>query len=139
MSDFTEALRAKINDLSAQRDDLEEKMANLTVRIDVLLQLIAEEGGNADPVVPKKRGRPKKSKVVDAETDSVLLEASQMEGTDPEIAERLRNRRFEAAPRPMTRLGPGIIAGAGRAKPRGDEAKISDRAISVDDDPKQEQ
>lgn len=135
MTDLADALRAKINDLGAKKDALEEEMGNLDARISVLFQLLKEEDGDTTPAAPKKRGRPRKvaSTPVDPETASVLSEAATMEGTDPEVAARLSARKFEPAPRPVQRLGRGITAGAGKGKPN-EKVSNADHVVSMPDD-----
>lgn len=131
MSDFTTALQEKINDLESQKDALGEQLANVDAKIEVLRQLLEEEGGKL--AVPKRRGRPPGTKKPVPETDPLLLEAAQMEGTDPEVAARLRNRKFQPTARVGRSLGAGITAGAGKGKPKDEAATGADKTISIDD------
>lgn len=138
--DFIEALQEKINDLQMRRDELQEEISNIETRLEVLRDLLTEEDGGAKPVA--KRGRPKgstKSKVVEepkvqshhAASAELLREAAAMGGTDPALAEKLRNR-YRPMPRPDSRNSSGVVVGSKKGNPR--QETQSDSTISIDDD-----
>ncbi len=123
-TDFVVALKSKILSLEGDKDELEEDLANIDARLEVLRELLAEEGCHQlDDVVAKskKRGRKKgsknkktsKRKADPAELDPVQEEASRMKGTDPDLAERMSKRKFVPAPREVQSYGPGVHPGVG--------------------------
>lgn len=136
MTDLATALRDRISALEDEREELEDALNRVTARIGVLEELLVEECGEEGPAkpAPKKRGRPKgsknkpkapakrttKKKEPEVEDDPVLQEAMRMEGTDPEIAERLSKRKFTPVARPDRSYGPGIHPGV--AGPAGADA-----------------
>jgi chromosome segregation ATPase len=139
MTDFIEALEEKIRDLQMRKDELEEEIGSIDTRIDVLRELLVEEEGSSVTSVKKSAGRPRGSKNKKSDTvsepkqsahlpsDDILREASTLGGTDPEVAERLKNR-FRPTPRPHRPLGPGISVGGGKVSPgqTKSDATISD-------------
>ena len=142
MTDFASALNEKILDLQGRRDELEEELASVDARIEVLSGILAEEQGKPVEVSEKKkRGRPAGSKSGSKATpvntpvpadDPVLREALTMEGTDPVVAERLK-KRFNPQRRAPDSRGPGIRAG-NKQDVLGETR--SDKTINVDDNTK---
>ncbi len=133
MSDFTEVLQLKIQELEDEIEEYEDSISRMKAKIETLNELLEEspEPKTTKPLQPvkvstKPRGRPKgsrnKKKVIASKgkTDTsdedgrvVLTEAEQsslggMEGTDPEIARRLSSRKFAPKARPMDSYGPGV-------------------------------
>jgi len=153
MSNLADALREKITLLEDEEEELRDALSRIVAKKEALSDLLAEEEGDAPAsAFPKKRGRPKGSKnkttpkkaapkkapeteeekALREEEEALREEASKMEGTPPEVAERLRNRPFNPAPRPSRDLGPGITAGP-KKDVLGSSIK-SDRTISIEDD-----
>ena len=142
MSEFIDVLQRKLELLEVERDDLADRISILTAKVVTIQELLDEEAGS--PTV-KKRGRPrggknkqKKGSASTAPRDnrvdlSELAEAAAMEGTDPEIAERLSSRTLAPSPRMQESYGPGVHPGEG-GKRRGDQAVQSDATISIEDD-----
>ena len=137
-TDFIDALNAKIIGLEGDKDELEEKLDNIEARLEILKELLAEEGGKSPP---KKRGRPQGSKnkktpkrqsSVDT-SDPVHVEASRMEGTPADIAERLSKRKFTPAPRQVTSYGPGVHPGVG-GPALSEHPVVSEHSPGVGDD-----
>lgn len=121
-TDFIAALKAKILSLEGDKDELEEDLANVEVRLEVLQELLTEEGDHQleDVIVKSKKKRRKKDsknkkiskrKVIPIESDPIQEEASRMKGTDPEIAERLSKKKFVPVARQVESYGPGIHPG----------------------------
>lgn len=139
-TDFIAALGDKILALEGDKDELEEALDSVEARLEVLQELLDEEGGKSPASTPKKRGRPKGSKNKKTSKrkssaqalDPVQAEASRMKGTDPEVAERLSTRKFTPAPRQVTSYGPGIHPGVGGPALSGPE--VSEHAPGVGDD-----
>jgi len=116
MADFMEALVEKITNLEGQRDALTEQLANIDARLEVLRELLNEETGTEIVASTKKVGRPKGSKSKPKEdfshpselSEAAMGDAAGMEGTPPEVAERLSKKRVVRTAPPATNYGPGV-------------------------------
>jgi len=128
MADLAAALRERISALEDEREELEASLNRVTARIGVLEELLVEEEeGGAEGPAPKpkkKRGRPKGSKnkktpakapakETKPEDEELLREASKLDGTPADVAERLSKRKFTPVPRPQQSYGPGVHPGVG--------------------------
>jgi len=152
MTDFSNAVRAKILELEDEKSEYEDAIAHVDSKIALLEELLEDEPPAPSSSGTKKRkpGRPKGSKnkktakrskttksakktsTGQSNLDpSILEEASKLEGTDPEIAKRLASRRFVANPRPPSSYGPGVHPGEGRDRVQNET--MSDKSISVED------
>jgi len=131
MNNFVDALHEKIALLQDEKEELEDALERVVAKLSILTELIQEEGAKVEaaPATPRKRGRPPKAKP--KESDPVWEEASKMEGTDPKVAERLRNRDFSPAPRGDKSYGPGVHVDQKRRTP---SPRNSDATVSIEED-----
>ena len=141
MSDFAQALEAKISVLEAAKASLLTEASDIDVKITLLKELQADES-DATPA-PKKRGRPPKNVVKKSAKENnyasndptILAEAQQMEGTDPELAARLAGRVGNRSAGAVKGYGPGIRAGSKEAVLKGGTIVSPGAAqISIEDD-----
>ena len=140
MTNFNDALQAKIEDLEDEIDVRETK-------IELLRDLM--EGEDNTPVVKapgkRKAGRPKGSKnkrsnkeSAHAPRDELYEEAmtqlskSEEGGTTPEL-QKSRTASFNPQARPVTKLPKNIVAGAGKVGPGATTGSKSDANVSVDE------
>jgi len=127
MTDLVVALRERISALEDEREELEDSLNRVTVRIGVLEELLVEEEDGMGGPVPKpkkKRGRPKRAKnkkptpkttvkKTKPEDEELLRQAAKLDGTPADVAERLSKRKFTPMPRPQRCYGPGVHPGVG--------------------------
>jgi len=144
MTNFTEALQEKI-------DELEEEKERIDDKIDLLQELMDGEGGKQTKRVGKalaaksrKAGRPKGSKnkkkgeSVHAPKDEIYEEAmkqlakSEEGGTSKELQEKL-TKRFNPMARPERSLGAGITAGTKKEVLEGQGKRKTNATVSVDE------
>lgn len=121
MSSLTEALKGKISILEDERDELEEALNRVTIKLETYEELLSEEDGSVT-VPPKKktkvRGRPrgaKNKKTADkpsksnAPSDGLWeqAQASLPSGSVASTAEDQKKaiRRFNPTPRPASNYG----------------------------------
>lgn len=150
MTDLATALRNKISVLGDEKEELEDALNRIVIKLETYEELLAEETGEDAPTHIKKRarGRPKGSKGKKTSDDKKGAKASnapkdalweQAEGSLPEGSsgstaseQRKAIRRFNPVPR--TPPNYGVKAG----KPEdvlGDQShKKSNVNISVEDD-----
>jgi hypothetical protein len=135
MSDFVKALNEKILELEADKEALLFEISQIDAKISLIKEL------TGDTSAPKKRGRPPKAATQEKGKTSfpmdpaVLSEASQMEGTDPELASRLAVRSVHRTREPSKGYGPGIRVGT-KDEVLGGPRKSgpSNAVISIEDD-----
>lgn len=123
MSDLAAALRDKISALEDEKEELEDSLARIELKLETFVELLAEEIGESSepPKLRKKvRGRPKgvknkkaeevkKSSTSSAPADSLWEEASRRlpdgsKGSTPEDQARAL-KRFNPTPRPSPNYG----------------------------------
>ncbi len=146
MTNFIDALNAKIGDLDKEKGHIEDK-------IELLNELLEAEFDESPDLTqapsPKKKktGRPKgaknrKSKKSDsahAPADDLYEEAMKQlskreEGvTSPELQEKL-TKKFNPVARPTRKLGPGIVAGTKKQVQETAGRRKSDATVTADDE-----
>jgi hypothetical protein len=123
MNDLTLALRSKISALQDEKEELEDALNRIVIKLETYEELLVEEEGGKRAASPspakKRRGRPKGSKnkrvpsKVSKDTaapeDPVWEEAKAslpggMDPTSPEEQEKAV-RRFRPTPRPVENYG----------------------------------
>jgi len=144
MTNFTEALQEKIDELEEEKERIDEK-------IDLLQELMDGEGGKQTKKAGKalaaksrKAGRPKGSKnkkkgeSAHAPKDEIYEEAmkqlakSEEGGTSKELQEKL-TKRFNPTARPERSLGAGITAGTKKQVLEGQSTRKTNATVSVDE------
>lgn len=144
MTDFATALQEKISALETERDELEEELETVRARLEVLVDLFAEETGNK-PVASgtkktqrtskRKPGRPKGSKnkkppkQPTEEEQALWREAQALGGTDPEKAKAIASR-YRPVSRPQEGYG-GVKVGSVKGNPN--QQTQSNKTISIED------
>ena len=151
MTDLVTALRGKISALEDEKEELEDALQRIYIKLETYIELLVEETGDAVPAPAKKRvrGRPKGSKNKKATSTKAAKKAAnapkdelweQAESTLPEghsgtTAEEQAKaiRRFNPTPRPEANYGvragtPEQVDGA-----REDAAKRTHTNVTVED------
>lgn len=138
MSNFAQALEAKISALEEAKASLLSEVSDIDVKISILRELQAEENG--EQPAPKRRGRPPKVSKEKGTTafpmdPSVVEEARGMGGTDPEVAARLAARSVKRNAGPVKGYGPGVRAGTkDQVLGSSSSAPVGAAHISIEDD-----
>ena len=152
MSKLEEALQEKISILEDEKEEHEDAIESIEVKLETYRELLAEETGEAAPkkrsrpkkkdakAPAKKRGRPRKEGTEDAKNKQLYAEAVNSlpdgsTGTTEEQHERAV-RRFNPVPRPEDRHG-GVRIGSTKGKPPAPDQKpdpAGHKTISMEDD-----
>ena len=138
MTNFTDALQEKIDELEDEKERLDDK-------IELLRELMESETGKRGVVSKRKAGRPKGSKnrgkkaaSVHAPKDELYEEAMQQlakreeGGTSPELQAKL-TKQFNPTARAASKLGPGITAGTKKQVEEAAGQRKSHATVSVDE------
>jgi hypothetical protein len=156
MGKLEEALQDKISALDAEKEELEDALNRIVIKIETYEELLAEESGTP---APKKRGRPKGStnkakapakkrarkKSPEDEKNKKLYEeavGSLPDGSTGTTAEQQERavRRFNPTPRGESGQ-PGVAVGGNKGKPA--PTKEPDphghKTISMEDDLEKEE
>jgi hypothetical protein len=150
MTDLVTALQGKISALEDEKEEHEDAIERIDIKLETYAELLAEETGDAAPAPAKKRGRgrPKGAKNKKAATKAAKKESTapkdelweQAESTLPEgssgtTAEEQAKaiRRFNPTPRPEPNYGvragtPEEVMGAGE-----EAAKKTHTNVTVED------
>ncbi len=152
MNKLEEALQEKISILEDEKDEHEDAIERIEVKLETYRELLEEETGEAAPkkrgrpkkkdakAPAKKRSRPRKEGTEDAKNKELYEEAvvslpDGSTGTTKEQHERAV-RRFNPAPRPEDRHG-GVVVGSTKGKPPSPDQKpdpSGHKTISMEDD-----
>lgn len=133
MTSLADALKERISCLEDEQGELEDSLNRVVEKIQVLKELLEEELG--EPVNNKpSKNKPKKvkksaknktgakvtadSQDQNPEQRDLFSQTSRMEGTPPDVAERLSKKKFTPVARPVYDYGAGVHPGVGDPKTR---------------------
>mgnify|MGYP005857036601 CR=1 FL=1 len=130
MTSLVDALQERISCLEDEQGELEDSLNRVVGKIQVLKELLEEESGETSTKKTSK-GKPKKvkkstkkrpevsdSKDENPEQYDLFSQVSHMQGTPPDVAERLSKKKFTPTPRPVYDYGAGVHPGIGDPKTR---------------------
>lgn len=147
MTDFSQAIKDKMAELMERRGSLQDEIEAIDAKVELLRELIQDEGGEVLVAAAEKNkgGRPRGSKnkrtlerekVAEASKhaveDELSKEAASMPGTDPELAEKIRNRGKDFSPR-IAEQHSNIIVSGKKGNPREDLSSSSHHRVEIGD------